>query len=96
MPATIVRIRCSIRSCTAGSNVRTVPRSTTSCGITFHVSPPWTWVTLTTPASSGCRLRATIVCSALIACAAKSIGSLPTLGIAACAPLPVATISKMS
>ncbi len=80
MPATIVRIRCSIRSCTAGSNVRTVPRSTTSCGITFHVSPPWTCVTLTTPASSGCRLRATIVCSALIACAAKSIGSLPDVG----------------
>ena len=53
-------------------------------------------MTLTTPASSGWRLRATIVCSALMACAANSIGSLPVFGIAACAPLPVATISKMS
>ena len=80
MPATIVRIRRSIRSCTSGLNVRTVPRSTTSCGITFQVSPPCTCVTLTTPASSGCRLRETIVCSALIACAANSIGSLPGVG----------------
>ena len=50
----------------AARSVRTVPRSTTSCGITFQVSPPCTCVTLTTPASSGCRLRATIVCSALM------------------------------
>ena len=76
MPATIVRILRSIRSCTATSKLRTVPRNTTSCGITFQVSPPWTCVTLTTPASSGCRFRATIVCSALMACAANSIGSL--------------------
>ncbi len=45
------------RSCTAGLKERTVPRSTTSCGITFQVSPPCTCVTLTTPASSGWRLR---------------------------------------
>ena len=91
-----MRIRCSIVSCTSGLNVRTVPRSTTSCGITFQVSPPCTCVTLTTPASSGCRLRETIVCSAEIACATNSIGSFPVYAIAACAPLPVATISKMS
>jgi hypothetical protein len=42
MPATMVRILCSIRSWTVPSNVRTVPRRTTSCGITFQVSPPWT------------------------------------------------------
>ena len=80
----------------SGRNERTVPRSTTSCGMTFHVSPPCTCVTLTTPASSGWMLRATIVCSALITCAANGIGSRPRCGIAAWPPRPVATISKMS
>jgi hypothetical protein len=41
-------------------------------------------------------LRETIVCSALITWATNSIGSLPMYAIAACAPLPVATISKTS
>ena len=41
-------------------------------------------------------MRETIVCSALMACAANSIGSLPWYAIAACAPLPLAIISKMS
>ena len=76
-------MRDSMRSCTSRRNVRTVPRSTTCSGITFQVSPPCTCVTDTTPASCGWRLRATMVCSALIMCAANSIGSRVTYGIAA-------------
>ena len=38
----------SIMSCTGFLKVRTVPRSTHSCGMTFQVSPAWIWVVETT------------------------------------------------
>ena len=47
----------SIMSCTGFLKVRTVPRSTHSCGMTFQVSPAWIWVVDTTAVSIGSRLR---------------------------------------
>ena len=57
-------------SCTGFLKVRTVPRSTHSCGMTFQVSPAWIWVVETTAVSIGSTLRATIDCSAVTMCAA--------------------------
>src|SRR5216683_939701 len=68
-PSAIRRIAGSRASRTAGSNARVVPRSTTSSGITFQVSPPWIWVTLTTAPSSGWMLRLAIVCKPVTNCA---------------------------
>ncbi len=89
-------MRRSIVSCTSVLNERVVPRSTTSFGITFQVSPPWNCVTLTTAASTGCTVRLGIVCSACTIALPTTIGSMPLCGMAACAPRPVTVISKMS
>ena len=67
----------SIMSCTDFLKVRTVPRSTHSCGMTFQVSPAWIWVVETTAVSMGSTLRATIDCSAVTMCAPTTTGSMP-------------------
>ena len=56
--------------------------------MTLKASPPWIFVTLTTPASSGSTLRATMVCSAVTICAAATMGSMPRWGMAPWAPVP--------
>ncbi|GKM90100.1 hypothetical protein NUBL21999_32680 [Klebsiella pneumoniae] len=46
-------------------------------------SPPYIWVMLTTAESCGDKRREGMVCSAIISCAAATIGSAPLSGIAA-------------
>ena len=51
---------------------------------------------VTTPASTGSTLRATMDCSAETICAAITIGSLPLCGMAPCAPLPVTVMVMLA
>src|SRR5439155_26723939 len=71
-PAATRRTPSSTTRPTPGRKYRVLPRRRTSSGITFHVSPPWTWVTLTTAASTGDTLRLTIVWNAPIIWAAAT------------------------
>jgi len=57
------RIRCSNRSVTASSNVRTVPPTVATSGITLVASPAWIIVTDSTAESIGFLARVTIACS---------------------------------
>ncbi len=51
---------------------------------------------LTTAVARGSRLRETIVCSALITCAAATTGSRAWWGAAPCPPFPRISISSLS
>jgi hypothetical protein len=64
--------------------------------MTFQASPAWICVTVTTAGSIGFTVRLGIVCSACTSALAATTGSIPSCGIAPCAPRPVTTISKMS
>jgi len=67
------RSRSSMRSCTSRfERFARCRGGTTSCGMTFpRVARRAPGVTVTTPASCGCRLRATIVCRAADAVSRK-------------------------
>ena len=76
--------------------LRVVPSTSASSGITFHVFPAAICVTLTTPAENGLRLRATTVCTDWMNAAARTIGSTPDSGCAACVPVPWKRKTKRS
>jgi len=54
-------MRRSIRSSVSKVKVRTVPCSSQASGMTLVASPAWIMVTEITPASTGLRLRETMV-----------------------------------
>lgn len=70
--------RCSTCACTRALKVRTVPTSVASPGITLIAprSPACTAQMLTTAASIGRTLRDTMVCAAVMMCAATTTGSM--------------------
>ena len=94
MPSAIRRRPDSITAWSSSRSQRAVPFSVTRAVIWFCASPPSTTVTLTTPPFSGSRLRATIDCTATMACPAATIGSRVRCGSAAWPAWPSKTISK--
>ena len=69
--------RCSIKVCTSGLKVRTVPTIVAVPGTTLIAprSPDWMAHRLTTALSSALTLRETMLCTAVMMCAATKIGS---------------------
>ena len=84
--STYSRRVASSLSCTARSNVRTVPASCTSPGNTLNEVPPWMRVIDSTAVAVGSMRRATSVCAPVTICAAQSTVSEARCGCAAWPP----------
>ena len=91
-------MRRSTSSCVSIFDVRTVPVSFASRGTTENAPglPACIEHRLSTAFSSGATLRETIVCAAVMMCAATTTGSTVRCGCAPCPPLPQIVISTRS
>ena len=72
-----------------------MPFILTTCGITLcAVESVATVQTLTTTCFKGSTPREAIVCNATMMCAATTVVSMQSCGLAACPPFPVTVISN--
>ena len=78
----------SIRSYAAGDPSRVLIASVAAIGMMLWLLPPWNWVTVTTPDSSGDRRRDTTLCSPCTTAVPTKIGSIAKSGREAWPPLP--------